>query len=73
MAPSEIDVVLVPLLCSDGQGYRVGYGKGFYDRFLVKCRPDCRKIGLSYFPPVDRIEDVTESDVKMDEVVLGRR
>ena len=71
--PTDIDVVFVPLLCSDVLGYRVGYGKGFYDRFLAKCRPDCRKIGLNYFPPVDRIDDVTESDVRMDEVIDGRR
>lgn len=73
VSPTEIDVVLVPLLCSDKDGYRVGYGKGFYDRFLTKCRPDCRKIGLSYFPPVERIEDVTATDVRLDEVVDGRQ
>lgn len=67
--PSEIDVVLVPLLCFDERGHRIGYGKGFYDRFLARCRPDCLKIGLSYFPPVDDIDDVTESDVRLDRVV----
>jgi len=64
--PSEIDIVLVPLLCFDESGYRVGYGKGYYDRFLAKCRLDCRKIGLSYFPPVKCIEGVSEFDVKLD-------
>ena len=38
-----IDMILMPLLCFDKQGFRVGYGKGFYDRFLQKCRTDIIK------------------------------
>ena len=49
--PSMLDVVFVPLLAFDESGHRIGYGKGFYDRFLAKCRPDCIKVGLSFFPP----------------------
>lgn len=64
--PSEVDIVLVPLLCFDELGFRVGYGKGFYDRFLKNCRPDCRKIGLSFFPPVDKIDDTHDGDVPLD-------
>lgn len=67
--PGEIDLVLVPLVCFDAHGYRVGYGKGFYDKFLVKCRPDCRKVGLSFFPPVERIEDIHDGDVPLDSCV----
>ncbi len=63
---SKIDLVLIPLLCFDKKGYRVGYGKGYYDRFLAECRPDVMKIGLSIFEPVDEISDVDEFDVKMD-------
>ena len=62
----KIDVVLVPLLCFDVQGFRVGYGKGFYDKFLSRCREDCLKIGLSYFAPVTEISDAQVFDVKLD-------
>ncbi len=62
----KIDMVLVPLLCFDLQGFRVGYGKGFYDKFLNNCRADCLKIGLSFFPQVEKIEDVNEFDVRLD-------
>lgn len=62
----KIDAVLVPLLCFDERGFRVGYGKGFYDRFLKNCRKDCLKIGLSYFAPVSEITDAQEFDVKLD-------
>ncbi len=62
----EIDIVLVPLLCFDRKFHRVGFGKGFYDRFLTKCRSDCQKIGLSFFPPVENIDDVHDGDVTLD-------
>ncbi len=63
---SKIDVVFVPLLAFDKHGHRVGYGKGFYDNFLGKCKPETIKIGLSFFEAEDAIEDVTKSDVKLD-------
>lgn len=64
--PSEIDLVLVPLLCFNESGHRVGYGKGYYDRFLRLCRNDCLKVGLSFFPPVVAIDNIHESDVRLD-------
>ena len=65
----KIDIVLAPGSCFDRQGHRVGYGKGFYDRFLKTCRPDCLKIGLSYFEPVEAIEDIHDGDVALDFVI----
>ncbi len=64
--PTEIDLVIVPLLCFDESGHRVGYGKGFYDRFLARCRPDCLKVGVSLFPPVAAIDDIHDLDVPLD-------
>lgn len=64
--PEEIDLVVVPLLCFDENGHRVGYGKGYYDRFLARCRPDCLKVGVSLFPPVETIEDIHSADVPLD-------
>ena len=62
---SEIDIVLIPLITFDRRGHRVGYGKGFYDRFLQQCRADTLRVGLSLFEPVDEITDVYELDVPM--------
>lgn len=64
--PEEIDFVLLPLLAFDNRGYRVGYGKGFYDKFLSECRPDVLKIGLSYFDPVEEITDINEFDIGLN-------
>ena len=60
----EVDMVLVPMLAFDRQGYRAGYGKGFYDRFLGGL--GAQKIGLSFFGPVERIDDVNTHDVSLD-------
>lgn len=65
----KIDVVLVPLLVFDRQKHRLGYGRGFYDRFLAGCRPDCLKVGLSFFGMEEKIDDISEKDVALDVVI----
>lgn len=73
LRPLTFDLVLVPLLAVDERGHRVGYGGGYYDRFLAQCRPDCQKIGLSLFPPVCRIDDVDETDVPLNGWITTER
>jgi 5-formyltetrahydrofolate cyclo-ligase len=63
---AKIDVVFVPLLAFDIKGNRVGYGKGFYDIFLAKCKPETVKIGLSFFEAEEKIEDVFENDIQLN-------
>jgi 5-formyltetrahydrofolate cyclo-ligase len=65
----RIDAVLVPLLAFDKQGHRLGYGRGFYDRFLASCRPDCLKIGLSFFESEEKIDGINEKDIPLDLIV----
>ncbi|NND15660.1 MAG: 5-formyltetrahydrofolate cyclo-ligase [Eudoraea sp.] len=62
----KIDVVFVPLLAFDLDGHRVGYGKGFYDKFLGECRPDVIRIGLSFFEAEAKISDVRSEDIALD-------
>ena len=64
--PTEIDAIFIPLLIFDKDGYRVGYGKGYYDRFLRFCRDDALKIGFSYFEPVESISDINQFDVPLN-------
>ncbi|MGI9547808.1 MAG: 5-formyltetrahydrofolate cyclo-ligase [Flavobacteriaceae bacterium] len=62
----QIDLVFVPLLIFDKKGHRVGYGKGYYDRFLKSCRNDVIKIGLSFFEPVESISDISNDDIALN-------
>ena len=62
---NQIDLVFVPLLAFDNFGHRVGYGGGYYDKFLSKC-PRAIKVGLSYFDPINKIEDINSKDIKLD-------
>lgn len=71
--PKKIDAVIAPLLCFDKKGFRVGYGRGFYDKLLSRCRPDCQKIGLSYFAPVEEISDVESHDIGLDYCVTPEK
>lgn len=68
-----IDMVLVPLLISDKEGNRVGYGKGYYDRFLALCRPDVRKVGVSFFEPIAIIDDIDPHDIPLNICVTPKK
>lgn len=61
-----IEVVFVPLLAFDHKGNRIGYGKGFYDKFLAKCKPETLKIGLSLFPAEKKITGILPTDIPLD-------
>lgn len=67
-----IDVVFVPLLAFDENGNRLGYGKGFYDRFLSACKPNCLKIGLSFFEAEELIP-ATHLDQKLTHCVTPEK
>ncbi len=67
IAVDEIDIVITPLLCVDQRNYRLGYGAGFYDRFLANL--DAIKVGFSFFPPVDALP-VDRHDIPLDHVIF---
>ncbi|MBX2968596.1 MAG: 5-formyltetrahydrofolate cyclo-ligase [Cyclobacteriaceae bacterium] len=66
--PEKIDMVLIPLLAFDNQGNRVGYGKGYYDRFLGSCPQKTKKIGISFFSSEEEIPS-TNSDEQLDHCI----
>lgn len=66
IAPHKIEVVFIPLLAFDEKGNRIGYGKGFYDRFLSSCTGETIKVGLSFFEAEPFITEVSEMDVPLD-------
>lgn len=62
----NLDLIFIPLLAYDLEGHRVGYGKGYYDRFLKLTNKSSLKIGLSFFDPINKIQDIDDNDVKLD-------
>jgi len=73
LLPEQLDLIMVPLLICDQKGYRVGYGKGYYDRYLSQVSPACLKVGFSYFEPIDQIDDLQDFDVPLDYVITPDR
>lgn len=73
LTPENIDLVFVPMLVCDKNGYRVGYGKGYYDRYLAQCRENIVKIGFSYFDPIEEISDTGHFDVPLTYCITPRQ
>lgn len=70
---SLLEVIFVPLLIFDKLGHRVGYGGGYYDKFLENIKEDVLKIGLSLFDPIDEIQDIEKHDISMDYIITPKR
>ena len=73
ISTDQLQVVFVPLVIFDQNGHRVGYGKGYYDRFLAQCSPNTIKVGLSFFEAVDQIEGTSTHDVRLDYCVTPKK
>lgn len=71
--PEEIDMVLVPGVVFDINRFRVGYGAGYYDRFLKTVRKDCFKAGLAFDLQVVEEVPAGSHDIRMDVVVTESR
>ena len=67
----EIDVAIVPLLCVNQKGYRLGYGGGYYDRFLA-AHPKTLKVGVGYYLQLTDENFQKEHDVPLDLMVTER-
>ena len=70
---NDIDLVLVPLMAFDLKGHRVGYGAGFYDRFLAECKPQTLIVGLSHFAPEDQWIQNEEYDIDLDFCITSEK
>ncbi len=68
-----IQVAFLPLIVADQKGYRLGYGKGFYDRFLNQCAPATLKIGLGFFAPIQSIENIHSADQKLNYLITPKK
>ena len=69
--PSQLDLVIVPMVGGDEQRNRIGYGKGFYDRFLSKT--DCPTIGLCFEDCIVEEIPVESFDVSLTAIITEKR
>lgn len=71
--PERVNAWIVPGLAFSGDGRRIGYGGGWYDRLLSKAAPDAVKIGVAYgFQIIDDIPGESH-DIAVDAVVTESR
>ena len=58
----------------DRTGHRLGYGRGYYDRALEKCRPDCQKVGFAYdFQVIGTLPIMEEHDRTLSVLMTEQR
>ena len=62
----KIDYILMPLLCFDNYGNRIGYGKGIYDQIGKYLSKSCIKIGLSFFEAHPNPIETEKHDIPLD-------
>jgi len=68
-----VDLVIVPGVVFDERGYRLGYGKGFYDKFLGGLGKKVTTVGLAFDLQVIRKVPKKKHDVKLDKIVTESR
>lgn len=71
--PLEIDLAVVPGVAFDRDRNRIGYGGGYYDRFLRTLRPDCLKAGVAFELQVFDSILAAEYDLPVDIIVTEER
>ena len=69
----EIDVHIIPGVAFDSQGHRIGYSRGFYDRFLSQVPADKIRIGLAYECQIADAIPAEPWDIPVTHIVTERR
>ena len=68
--PQDIDLMIIPMLAFDQTNHRLGYGKGYYDRYLSNCFQGY-KLGLAF--AWQQVDDINhdEYDQSLDEIITS--
>lgn len=68
-SPEQLDLIIVPGVAFDSRGYRIGYGAGYYDRFLAKIDNDVPKISLAFDMQIINHVPNEEYDIPVDYII----
>jgi 5-formyltetrahydrofolate cyclo-ligase len=71
--PQRIDAVLMPGVAFDLTGGRLGYGGGYYDRFLERCSPSCLLIALAFELQIVEHVPCADHDIHIHKIVTENR
>lgn len=69
--PEDIDVIIVPGAVFNKKRFRIGYGKGYYDRFLGRCK--AKTIGVAYDFQITDDEFAEAHDIPVDTIITEKR
>lgn len=69
--PKEIDLLFIPGLAFDNKGGRIGYGAGYYDRYLKTVREDAYKVGLAYDFQIIPSVPMETYDTFIDDIIVS--
>ena len=72
-SPTQLDLVIVPAVAFSINGYRIGYGGGYYDRFLERLTADTMTIGITYDDLLFEELPQEDHDLPVDMVVTERK
>lgn len=70
--PEKLDLVIIPGCCFDKQGYRLGYGGGYYDRFLSTLDKKAVRVGLAFESQVFDCLPIEYHDQKLDVLITEK-
>lgn len=73
VSPESLDIVFLPGSVFDERGGRMGYGGGFYDRFVSGKAPQALRIGLAFEQQMVKEAPLQEHDERMDMIITEKR
>jgi 5-formyltetrahydrofolate cyclo-ligase len=72
VTPQSIEIAVIPGAVFDRAGYRLGYGGGYYDRFLAQAAPQALRIGLAFSSQLVPQIPVLPHDIPMDMLITEK-